>query len=181
MNARRRGVGSLAFLAVYTLALVAMFLATSPPERSGADLAGLRNRFNVALVLAAEDGGAPRYRGTTLAGLDEPGGRPAGATFLLSEPRIDVEQRDIHRAVVVEDHGVWQLLEYHYSNTITSTSRYRAWADRVEPVAYRVTSHVGQAMYAMFLLVPAYGLSVLLAWWWRKRGAAPQTGDPVDN
>ena len=81
----------------------------------------------------------------------------------------------MHRADVVEDHGTWQLIEFYYSNTRTSTSIYRAYADRVEPLSYRITSSVGQVMGAMLVLpavLAACLVFVPLVNWIRRRRAA---------
>jgi hypothetical protein len=42
-----------------------------------------------------------------------------------------------------------------YDDTRTSTSVYRAYRDRVEPVSHRVTSHLGEPVLAVLLVLPA--------------------------
>ena len=96
-------------------------------------------------------------------------------TFLLPQPSTVINAGDTHRADVIEDHGTWQLVGFYYSNTRTSTSIYRAYADRIEPLSYRITSSVGQMMGAMFALVPALVASLVLVPlvnWIRRRRAA---------
>ena len=74
---------------------------------------------------------------------------------------------------VLEDHGEWQLIEFNYSNTYDTTSVYKAFPDRVEPVYFRINAHVGQAMLALPLVVVVYVLAVSITFIrnWRARGA----------
>ena len=95
-------------------------------------------------------------------------------TFLLPSKSVTINVGNIHHAEVLEDHGDWQLVAFHYSNTRTSTSIYRAYKDRVEPVSYKLTSHVGQAFSAIILIIPALILSAIITviMNWRAKCAA---------
>jgi hypothetical protein len=72
-----------------------------------------------------------------------------------------------------ENHGDWQLIEFNYSNTYDSTSIYTVHLDRVEPVYFRINSHVGQVMLALPLVPVIYVLAVLITFIrnWRARRA----------
>ena len=74
---------------------------------------------------------------------------------------------------VLEDHGGWQLIEFNYSNTYDLASIYKAYPGRVEPVYFRINSHVGQVMLALPLVLVVYVLAVLITFIrnWRARRA----------
>lgn len=82
--------------------------------------------------------------------------------FLLPQKEISIVHGDFHRAKVIEDHGDWQIIEFYYSNTHNSTSRYKAYADRIEPISYLVTFSIGHMMLLIILVVPIYLLALLV-------------------
>ena len=116
-------VGCLLFIAVYVLLLVPSYYLSRPAAVTE-DFTGRNARlFNVAAVASANASGSSAYSSHSLDQLDAGTLDLATLTFLLAESKITIEQGDIHHATVAEDHGSWQLVEFHYSNTHTSTSK----------------------------------------------------------
>lgn len=68
----------------------------------------------------------------------------------------------MHRVTVIERHADWQVVEYRYGNSHDSTSRYRAYRDRIEPLAYRMTMSMGFFVSALVLLLPVWIASRLI-------------------
>ena len=99
-------------------------------------------------------------------------------TFLLGQARLTINVGDIHTVERLESHGDSQLVAFHYANTHTSTSIYRAYADRIEPVSYRVTSGVGQVFMAGGLFLPILIGTILFVviynWLARRRARSEQ-------
>ncbi len=77
--------------------------------------------------------------------------------------------------MLVQKSSDWQLVEYRYANTVDSTSRYRAYADRVEPISHRVTSHPGLLIAFVLLALPVWLASFVVAWLWRRYRAKGPT------
>lgn len=132
------------FVLLYLPAAVLGYLALTPEETR--DFKRVENQFR---VMAFRDG---KPVAMTLAGLAK---RAPGVTFRLPAPAVELPGGDTHKAIVLESQGDWQLVRYEYGNSFTSDSRYRAFADRVEPVSHRVTFHPGLlgAMLVLILLV----------------------------
>ena len=166
---RRRGVGCLGFLLVYGLCVALMVVLTVGKVETSPLSERSLGMFRVALVESGADGAAPRVVGLPLQYLPDPGEDGRERSFLLPESRVRIEQGDVQTAEVLEEHGDWQLVAYHYANTVSTVSIYRARRDTVEPVSFQLVSHIGQGFYAMFLLVPAYLLTLLLTLLWRRR------------
>jgi hypothetical protein len=157
---RRQRIGCLLPLVVYVALLVPGYFLTLPPAVTE-DFSRHSRSFSIAGVRAGDAGGEVEYLAWTLARVAR-GPADAGVTFLLPEPQVTIDVGDIHRVRVLEEHGDWQLVEYDYANTHTSTSVYRAYRDRVEPVSYRVTSSIAHAFLAMVLIVPAYLVAAII-------------------
>lgn len=160
------------FLLIYGGLLVLIFaLPFVVPAKTS-----FEGRTALEFTVAAMVNGPPvEVRAMSLQTLRERQAELDVVTFLLPQPSIVINAGDVHRADVVEDHETWQLVEFYYSNTRTSTSIYRAYADRIEPLSYRVTSSVGQVISAMFALIPALVISLVfvpLINWIRRRRAA---------
>jgi len=146
----RSSRGVLIFVAIYGVSLVALYYASTPTETDDFTGSVARN-FTVAGVVAGDDAIEQPYRVYTLERLKFVELNLDDVSFLLPKPMITINVGDIHRAKILEDHGDWQLVQFDYSNTRTSTSIYRAYADRIEPVSYRLTSSF-MHMFAVLLL-----------------------------
>jgi hypothetical protein len=148
------------YAAVYLPALALLLLL--PASEEARDFGGrVARQFPVAVVLG--DGpGDDRIGVRSLAALAVAPARARPRSFLLPATEVVIDTGDVHRAEVLEEHGDWQLIAFHYANTRTSTSVYRAYRDRVEPVSHRVTSHLGEPVLAVLLLLPAAIVAVVL-------------------
>jgi len=154
--------GCLIPLGLYVAVLVIGFYATRPPLITE-NLYGERTltRFSIATVVDGENG--YEYGRWTLRTVSEIGTGSPPRRFLLPEPEITIYVGDIHHARIIEDHDDWQLIEFNYSNTYHSTSIYRAFADRIEPVSYQVNSSVTDALIAMLFTAFSVALYLLVA------------------
>jgi len=167
-KAKYDSYGVIVFLTIYGLSLIAMYIASTPTETE--DFKGLTARnFTIAGIVTGKVTDNRPYRVLNLERLNAGELDLSGITFLLPQPTITINVGDIHRAEVLEDHGAWQLVAFHYSNTRTSTAVYRAYADRIEPVSYRLTSSVGHVFYAVLLLIPAAFLTWVITAVLRQR------------
>ncbi|HKU46405.1 MAG TPA: hypothetical protein VJQ58_05940 [Burkholderiales bacterium] len=166
-NARAR----LLFAAFYLPLAVLGYLASTPEETR--DFTSVARHFH---VMAMRDG---KPLPATLATL--PKGEPA-ITYLLPVAVIEVPGGDLHRATVLESQPDRQLVRYDYGNTVDSVSRYRAFRDRVEPVSHRVEFHPGVLITLGVLLLPAWVLSYVANWLWRRiageKATAPHSVPP---
>lgn len=165
----------LMFFAIYGVGVAVLYVVSTPTISE--DFSGVTGRyFTVAGVATNVDSDESRYRVFRLEALRSGELDLDGITFLLPQPNITINVGDIHRAAVTEDHGDWQLVTFYYANTRTTTSVYRAYADRVEPVSYRLTSSAGLLSSAVLMLIPAVFLtSVITAVLnWRTRRARRQ-------
>ena len=137
------------------------------------DFTGRTAREFAIAAVGANDAGNVEYRALNLEILNADNYDTTNLSFLLPQASVTIDVGDIHEAEVLEDHGDWQLVAFHYSNTRTSTSVYRAYADRIEPVSYRLTSSVGHVFMAVFLLIPAlvatWIVSAIIAWRRRRQ------------
>ncbi len=159
-TARKRRTGCLLPLGLYLLAVVVMYFITLP-EAVTDDFTGNTARiFSIATVIPSQDGN--QYRRTTLETVEARDEELLALVFLLPEKKITIDTGDIHHVTVLEDHDDWQLIEFNYANTYMAKSIYKAYADRVEPVSFRMASHVGQAMLALVLIVPVYFVAWLI-------------------
>lgn len=152
---------------IYGSCLIVMYFATTPKQTR--DFTGqTADEFTVAGVKTSSKVEGGKYRVFNLERVNSGNLDLSDITFLLPQKSITIYVGDVHSAQILEDHGEWQLVAFYYSNTRTSTSIYRAFQDRVEPVSYRITSSVGHFFGAIALLVPALLLSlagtVILNW-----------------
>lgn len=161
---------------MYALALTAVYFASTPEvtgnftEREGRD-------FHVAAVRLTKDANDANYVAYSLAHLDAGKVDLASVSFLLPEDVINITGGDLHKVTVLERHPDWQLIEYHYGNTHDSISRYRAFKDRIEPISYRITMHIGLFFGAIVLLIPAWIVSALINRIWNAVAGRKQSSD----
>lgn len=153
--------GCLLPLVLYLAAATAMYFATRPAAVTSNFDNRVAGTFSVAVV--KETQGGYDYVRTTLETIQSRHPELPPQRYLLPEPEIRMDYENFYVAKVLEDHQDWQLIEFSYSNTYDSTSIYKAYPDRVEPVYFRINSHVGQAMLALPLAVAVYLLAVLVA------------------
>ena len=127
--------------------------------------------FSVAVVIEEQDGF--EYLRTTLETINSRHPELPPERYLLPVPEIRMSYENFYVVKVLEDHGDWQLIEFNYSNTYDSTSIYKAYTGRVEPVYFQINSHVGQVMLAVPLALVIYVLAVLITFIrnWRARRA----------
>ena len=154
--------GCLIFIVVYLLCLIGMYFTTIQPEETEDFTGRVAREFSIAGFVKTKSPQNREYRVFNLEALNSGNINLSNITFLLPEKAITIDVGDIHRAEILEDHGEWQLVAFNYSNTRTSTSTYRAYNDRIEPVAYKLTSHVGQVFSAIILIVPALIVSIII-------------------
>ena len=155
---------------MWLVAVVIMFFVTrSAPVTTEFDERTAR-LFSIAVAEKTDKG--IQYKRTSLAIVQ--GRDPAlpPVDYRLPETQITIDEGDVHYVTVLEDHGEWQLIRFLYNNTYMGESIYRAYADRVEPVSFHMTSHIGQAMMAMFLVVPVYIAAWLITFIRNRRAAA---------
>ncbi len=148
--------GCLIPLGLYLAVLVIGFFATRPPLITDDFSGDVARRFSVATVRETDAGF--EYGTVRLETVLERHPELPSFGYVLPEQRITIDVGDIHHAVVEEDHGDWQLIEFNYSNNYRATSIYRAYADRVEPISYQMTSSVGD----VFLVMLVTGVAILL-------------------
>ncbi len=157
-TARKRRTGCLLPLGLYLLAVVVMYFITLPAAVTDDFTGNTARIFSIATVISSQGGN--QYRRTTLETVEARDEELPALVFLLPDKEITIDNGDIHHVTVLEDHDDWQLIEFDYANTYIAKSIYRAYADRIEPVSFRMVSHAGQAMLAFILIVPVY----LVAW-----------------
>ena len=150
--------GCLFPLGMYLLAAVVMYYITLPPVITDFNENNART-FSIATVVPTEEGYV--YGRTTLESFEERQKQVPDLVFLLPQEKITIEMGDIHHAVVLSDHGDWQLIEFHYSNTYMASSIYKAYADRIEAVSFQMRFSVGHVMIAIMMVVPVYLLALL--------------------
>ena len=159
-------------MAIYGVSLVGLYYVSTPTITDGFTGSVARN-FTVAGIVAGGDAIGQPYRVYTLEHLNFVELNLDGVSFLLPKSKITINVGDIHRAKILEDHGDWQLVQFDYSNTRTSASIYRAYADRIEPVSYRLTSSVTHMFAVLLLFVIALVITGIITGVlnWRARRA----------
>lgn len=156
----RRGVGCLLALAIYIPTVFISYLLTVPDEVTGDFTGGTSRIFSVATVTRNAD--SVDYERTTLETIEERNPESPSLAFQLPKRNVVIKSDNIYHVNVLENHDDWQLIEFNYSNTYTSKSVYRAYADHVEPVSFQMTSHVGQGMVALAMIIPVYFIAWLI-------------------
>lgn len=163
--ARRVPSNGLIFTALYLpLMLLAWLLMRQPPV-TGEFPEKVARRFNVVQVTGNTQ--RATHRSISLWSLRDGAAAGSDVRYRLQVPELELHEGDVSRVRVVEDHGQWQLIEYYYANTHSSISVYRAWEDRVQPVSYQMTSHVGLGFAAVTLFFGAGIAAVLIGSVWR--------------
>ena len=155
---KKHRIGCLMPLGIYVLVFVIFYFVTLPKPITDDFLNSAGRQFSVAVGLEID--GATEWRRMRLQTLHERDPELPRPLFMLAEPELQMDYENFYIVTVLEDHGDWQLLEFDYSNTYNSTSVYRAYADRIEPVSYQPTFGVGHMMFAPVLILP----TILLAW-----------------
>jgi hypothetical protein len=167
---KKRRTGCLLPLGIYLVAVIVMYFLSVPSTVTD-DFGGNTARiFSVATVSESE--GGTDYGRTTLESIEERDEELPPQHFLLPEERITIVRGDVHHAVVLEDHGDWQLIEFKYNNTYMASSVYKAYADRVEPVSFKMHAHVGQTTMAFLLILPAWFVAWLITFLRNRRESA---------
>lgn len=174
---KKRRTGCLVPLGIYVGLIVIGFFLTRPPLVTGDFSNVASRRFSIATVEQVD--GQHQYGRQTLESVLERNPASPSFGFLLPEEGVVIDTGDIHRANVIEDHGDWQLIEFFYSNSHTSRSTYRAYADRIEPVSYQMTSSIGDVVMVVVLAVPAYLLALTITFIRNRKGR--KTGSESDN
>jgi len=182
-SAKRKGKwlrpGCMTFTVIYGLCLIAIYIAGTPPKQTKDFTGRTAWEFTVAAFTTDNSIDGVTYRVLNLEYLNSRELDLTDLTFLLPEREVFINVGDLHNAEILEDHGEWQLVAFYYSNTRTSTSIYRAYQDRIEPVSYKITSHVGQVIGAFYLFIPALLLSIIVTAIinWRARRAIKTEDD----
>lgn len=168
-----RGPGCLTHIVLYVVAAVGVYFAMTP-ESKGPFSEAEKRVFRIAAVLPAEQGKPPRVVATSLERASS-GKAGAGVTFLLPAGPVDVQAGGDHHAVLVlERHPDWQLVQYEFQNTHSSVSRYRAYRDRVDPVSFRTTMHMGLGVAFVLLILPVALVAAVVNAIWRRAAARRQ-------
>lgn len=158
---RKHRAGCLIPLAIWIVAVVAMYFVTrSPPVTEDFD-DRIARRFSVTYAEVTDRGVV--YRVTTLEAVRSRNPELPRIDYRLGDSDIRIDVGDVHYVSVIEEHGDWQLVKFVYNNTYMGESIYRAYDGRVEPVSFHMVSHVGQAMAALALVIPAYVLAWMIA------------------
>jgi len=173
---KRSFPGHLTGLVVYAAALIALYFQ-STPEVTGSFTEKQQRDFHVAAVRLGKDANDTSYAAYSLAQVKAGKVDLASMSFLLPRDVIDIPGGDLHKVTVVERHPDWQLVEYRYGNTHDSISRYRAFKDRIEPVSYRITMHMGLAFGAIVLLIPAWIVSAVVNAIWNAVARRKKSSD----
>jgi hypothetical protein len=154
------------FVVIYVASAVLAYPVLTPEETAGFERERLAKQFR---VMAFRDG---KPIPITLAALSKP---DPTLRFLLAGNEVQLPGGDLHQAVLIQKSGDWQLVEYRYANTVDSTSRYRAYADRIEPISHRVTLHPGLLIAFVLLALPVWLVAFVAAWVWRRYRAKGST------
>ena len=160
---RSNSPGCLLYLVVYFAMLVPAYYFTLPPTETESFDGRTARMFSVATFPVNEDAPQDDPRRTTLESINTGNYDGQFETFLLPQPRVAYRDGDPHRVSVIENGTDWQLVRFQYSNTYTATSLYRAYGDRIEPVSFSMTSHVGQGSVALVMLFVAWLVAKIIA------------------
>ena len=135
--------GCLLQLACYLVLLVPGYFASLPSAVTGPFEDRDARLFMLAVVSHETADATTTYSAMSLAEYRDGALSTDTSGILLPDDDITINDGDSHHVQVIERHADWQLIEFSYSNTHTSVSRYRAFPDRVEPVYYQMTSSDG--------------------------------------
>ena len=166
---------------VYAVALPAMYFAMTP-EITGNFTESQARGFRIAAVKLIKDAKDPKgaeYMAYSLAQLQSGKVDLTSVSFLLPQDVTNIfpDIGDTNKATVLERHPDWQLIEYQFGNTHSSTSRYRAFKDRIEPVSYRITMGMGLLFGAIVLLIPVWIVSALINAIWNAIAGRKKSSD----
>ncbi len=178
---RNNSPGSLTKYVVYALALPAMYFAMTP-EITGNFTEGQARGFRVAAVKLIKDAKGAEgsdYMAYSLLQIQSGKVDLTSVSFLLPQDVVNVfpNSGDENRAIVLERHPDSQLIEYRFGNTHSSTSRYRAFKDRIEPVSYRITMGMGLLFGAIILLIPVWIVSAVINAIWNAVASRKKSSD----
>jgi hypothetical protein len=180
-KAQNRSPGSLTKYVVYAVALPVMYLAMTP-KITGNFTENEARGFRIAAVKSmkdAKDAKGAEYIAYSLAQIQSGKVDLQAVSFLLPQDVTNVypDSGDTNEATVLERHSDWQLVEYRFGNSHSSTSQYRAFKDRIEPVSYRITMHMGLLFGAILLLVPAWIVAALVNAIWNAIAGRKKSSD----
>jgi len=172
-----RPLGCLTYLAVYGLMVAIMYIVTTQKVPGDALTRSEAAAFHIAVVAkkSPEDKDGEIFAfSTTLDGYKNLHIDPARMSFLLPDRPVEVsrEGANLHKITVLERHADWQLIEYHFGNTYSSKSRYRAYRDRVEPVSFHWVMSFGIFLNSIALVIPALLLVAIINFARRKASRA---------
>lgn len=160
--------GCLTHIVLFVVAATVLYFV-STPEVTGSLTEGQERDFHVAAASVVKDGNASEIVAVSLAQIKAGKVDLASVSFLLPQGDIKINaQSDYHKVTVLERHADWQLVEYRFGNTHDSTSRYRAFRDRIEPISYRITADIGIFFSALVLLVLTTIVSAIINAAWRR-------------
>ena len=176
-----RSPGSLTKFVVYAVALPAMYFFMTPTV-TGNFTEGHARGFRVAAARQIEDAKGVKsvgYISYSLAQVQSGDIDLTSVSFLLPQEvtNIHPDSGDMNEATVLERHPDWQLIEYRFGNTHNSTSLYRAFKDRIEPLSYRMTMHFGLFVGAIVLLIPVWIVSALINAIWNAIAGRKKSSD----
>lgn len=154
---------------LYCVSLALAYLLMRQPPVTGEFPEKVARRFNVLQTTGSSTD--PSHRSISLSALRKQNPPAGNVRYRLQVTELRLEESDISRVRVLEHHQDWQLIEFHYANTHTSISVYRAFDDRIEPLSFQITSHVGMgfAAVALFFVVGVLSLIIGTVWRWRAR------------
>ncbi len=160
-----RSPGYLTHLTLYVVAATVLYFV-STPEITGNLTERQQRDFHVAAFSSSTNVASPVSLAQVQSGKVDLG----SVSFLAPAGDITVTTsgHDLHKVTVLERHPDWQLVEYHYGNSHDSTSRYRAFKARVEPVSYRVTMDMGLFLSAVMLVVPVWIVAAAINALWNR-------------
>lgn len=168
-KSRERSPGCLTHVVLYIGLMAALYFSQYPREFTAPLPEAEERHFRVAVVERTAPGDRGRIVPISLAALKAGKVDRATISFLLPPGEITVDMEEDHHGVtVLERRPDSQLIEYHFGNTRESISRYRAFADRVEPISYRIVADVGLGFGALLMLVPAAVLGTIVNWAWKR-------------
>jgi hypothetical protein len=160
-----RSPGFLTHLVLYAVAVTVLHMTATAEIKDNFDRHA--RDFHIAALNLRKDTNEARFRTVALADLRAGKVDLASVSFLLPESKIEIPSSDLHDVRVLERHPDWQLVEYRYGNTHDSTSRYRAFKDRIEPLTYRLTMDPGLFFSALLLILPVMLVAALINAFWR--------------
>ncbi len=95
-------------------------------------------------------------------------------TYFLDQQEVELNVGDIHNIQVLSTTDETQLIEFNYMNTYSATSTYQVTGNQIRPIRYKINHLMGQGLFFLLAIIPAYLLSSLVFAWWTRRRAKRQ-------